>query len=153
MKKMMRSLEDLPNRCLIPWIPGTLRFLIEEQILHIHEIMLAKYGGKGGIHFHSALKNCIDLPYAEYYGMVPYPSIWSKADALFHCIVTQHPFTDGNKRTGWVAAKMLLALNRHELSADTAIVEDFIKKVAQGELTVDEIATWLKKHSIISNFK
>ena len=84
-------------------------------------------------------------PQASAFGEDAYPDIWSKAGALLHSIVSNHPLIDGNKRLGWLATAVFLELN--EASVSTAAnddVYDLVVAVATGTLGVDEIAEALQ---------
>jgi death-on-curing protein len=65
---------------------------------------------------------------------------------LFH-IVQNHPFVDGNKRTGAVAALAFLALNDIEVDMPEDVFERFVRAVAKGEIQKPEIAKFLEEHS------
>ncbi len=84
-------------------------------------------------------------PQASAFGEDAYPDVWSKAGALLHSIVSNHPLVDGNKRLGWLATAVFLELN--EASVSTAAnddVYDLVIAVATGELSVDQIAEALR---------
>lgn len=61
------------------------------------------------------LQAAVGRPRASVFGEDAYPSAWDKAAALAHSIVTSHPFVDGNKRAGWTAAWLFLAVNGHPI--------------------------------------
>ena len=65
---------------------------------------------------------------------------------LFH-ILCNHPFIDGNKRTGAVSAFVFLALNGIELRADELVFEKLVLDVANGKADKTMIADFIKKHS------
>lgn len=84
-------------------------------------------------------------PQASAFGEDAYPDIWSKAGALLHSIVSNHPLIDGNKRLGWLATAVFLELN--EASVSTAAnhdVYDLVVAVATGALGVNDIAEVLQ---------
>lgn len=84
-------------------------------------------------------------PQASAFGEDAYPDIWSKAGALLHSIVGNHPLIDGNKRLGWLATAVFLELN--EASVSTAAnddVYDLVMAVATGTLSVDNMAEALQ---------
>jgi death on curing protein len=85
-------------------------------------------------------------PQTSLFGQDAYPDLWSKAAALLHSIVANHPFVDGNKRAGWLLTYVFLAKNGVELDpADDDEAYDFVVAVASGKLTeVDEIADVLR---------
>jgi death-on-curing protein len=70
-----------------------------------------------------------------------YPDVWHKAAALLQSIVKNHPLIDGNKRLGWLATAVFLALNGVDATnASNDEVYAFVMEVAAGELSVDELA-------------
>ena len=84
-------------------------------------------------------------PKASAFGEDAYPEIWSKAGALLHSIVSNHPLVDGNKRLGWLATAVFLELN--DASVSTAAnddVYDLVMAVAAGALSVEDIAEALQ---------
>ena len=84
-------------------------------------------------------------PQASAFGEDAYPDVWSKAGALLHSIVSNHPLVDGNKRLGWLATAVFLELN--DASVSTAAdyeVYGLVMAVATGELSVGQIAATLR---------
>ena len=84
-------------------------------------------------------------PTATVFGRDAYPTVWDKAAALLHSLVTTQSLADGNKRTGWAACWLLLGLNGHHLSPefDTDAAEQFILAVAANDMTWEMIAAQL----------
>ena len=84
----------------------------------------------------------------EVFGQYLYLTIFEKAAVLMRGVIADHPFADGNKRTGTMAALIFLNLNNYDTSAltDTEL-EDFAVQVAVEHLDVLTIAAWLKSHS------
>ena len=62
-------------------------------------------------------------------------------------IIGNHPFIDGYKRTGAVAAVIFLMMNGIELRADERGFEAMVRYVAEGRMKKTEIAQFLRKHS------
>ena len=84
-------------------------------------------------------------PQASAFGEDAYPDVWSKAGALLHSIVCNHPLVDGNKRLGWLATAVFLELN--DASVSTAADDEvygLVMAVATGELSVEQIAAALR---------
>ncbi|MQA64115.1 MAG: type II toxin-antitoxin system death-on-curing family toxin [Actinophytocola sp.] len=75
-----------------------------------------------------------------------YPDFWTKAAALGHSLIRNHPLLDGNKRLGWVAMRVFLELNDvPPLRAAVDEAERFVLGIASGELDeVNEIAKRLR---------
>ena len=85
-------------------------------------------------------------PQASAFGEDAYPDVWTKAAALLHSVVSNHPLLDGNKRLGWLATAVFLELN--DASVSTAAnddVYDLVMAVARGGMSVDGIATELRR--------
>lgn len=85
-------------------------------------------------------------PQASAFGKDAYPDVWSKAGALLHSIVNNHPLIDGNKRLGWLAASVFLELNDASVRATANDdVYELVMAVAAGALSVDDIAAALRR--------
>jgi death-on-curing protein len=72
--------------------------------------------------------------------------VWGKAAALMHSLLANHPFVDGNKRTGLAATGIFLELNGWSLTASNDDAAEFVNRVIVERLSVDEIAAWLCAH-------
>jgi len=77
-----------------------------------------------------------------------YPSAIEKAAALAFSLIQNHPFVDGNKRTGHAAMETFLLLNEHEISAPSDEQERVLLQVAAGKLAREEFAAWLRRHVV-----
>lgn len=76
-------------------------------------------------------------PRTSAFGVDAYPDVWSKAAALLHSIVKNHPLVDGNKRLGWLACAVFLDLNGVDpTSATDDDVVDLVVGLAAGDLDV-----------------
>lgn len=93
------------------------------------------------------LESAINRPFATFGGEDLYKDIFEKAGAMIQSIVKNHPFLDANKRTAWVSSYTFLRANKLEIKTSREKVVSFMLSVANQNLSVDEIATWLKKHS------
>lgn len=84
-------------------------------------------------------------PQASAFGEDAYPDVWTKAAALLHSVVSNHPLVDGNKRLGWLAAAVFFELNDASVSTapDDAVYE-LVMAVATGARSVDDIASALR---------
>jgi death-on-curing protein len=74
-----------------------------------------------------------------------YPDLAAKAAALMHSLVMNHPFVDGNKRVGVMAAELFLELNGGRLMASDGELEQVTLSVARGELNAEELAIWVRQ--------
>lgn len=94
---------------------------------------------------HGLLESSLMRPTATVFGVDAYPTIWDKAAALLHSLVTTQALVDGNKRTGWAACWLLLGLNGIHVSAelDVDAAEEFVLAIAADEMTWEDISSRL----------
>lgn len=115
-----------------------------DVIIAIHEMQLAEHGGLEGIRDVGLLDSALGRPQnLAAYGD---PDAAAIAAAYGWGISRNHPFLDGNKRTGFVAAELFLRLNGYELMADDANCVLTMLSVAAGEIDEDAFAAWLRQH-------
>lgn len=124
-----------------------MKYLTPEQILFLHARLISETGGSQGIRDLGLLVSAAGRPQAAFEGSDLYPDLFTKAAALMHSLIQNHPFVDGNKRTGIAAAALFLQVNGFRLIATNPEVENFTLSVARGEQEVPDIASWLKHHS------
>lgn len=124
-----------------------MKIITIKQILVLHEFEISKHGGSSGIRDIGMLKSAIGRPFATFGGEDLYPDIFMKCGALIQSIVKNHPFIDGNKRTAFVSTIVLLKLNNYLLTIPQKGAVEFMLQVANEDLSVDEISSWLKKYS------
>ena len=117
------------------------------QVLILHERMIQKYGGSSGVRDMGMLESAIGRPFATFGGEDLYSDVFMKAGAFIQSIVKNHPFIDGNKRTAFSGTIVFLLAGGVIVSAGTNQVVKFMLRVANENLSVDEIAAWLKKHT------
>lgn len=117
-------------------------YLTTVQILFLHSRLIAETGGSAGVRDVAMLESAVARSQATYGGEELYPDLLSKAAALMHSLVNNHPFVDGNKRVGITASALFLQRNGRRLIASNQEVEAFTLAVARGERSVEEIAAW-----------
>lgn len=102
--------------------------------------------GNPGVRDVGLIESAVARPGASAFGVDAYPDLWVKSAALMHSIIANHPFVDGNKRTGLVSGIVFLARNGVEVGAlDEDAAFDLVIDIAKGVLTeVDEIATAIR---------
>lgn len=122
-------------------------YLTPEQILFLHSRLISETGGGQGIRDLGLLVSAAERPKASFEGSELYPDIFTKAAAMMHSLIPNHPFVDGYKRTGIAGASIFMQLNGFRLTATNPELESFTLSVAKGEQDVPEIATWLEQHS------
>ncbi len=124
-----------------------MRYLQPEEVLLIHERILDKFGGAGGLRDWGSLDSAVNRPRAVFEGRDLYPDIFAKAAALGHSLVLNHPFVDGNKRTAWEAMHTFIEENGYPLRAEHEEIIELMLRIEDKSLGVEQIAEWLKDHS------
>jgi death-on-curing protein len=114
------------------------------EVEKIHDILIENFGGAKGIRDKGALESAINRPYQTFDGRELYPSPMDKAAAIFESIISNHPFIDGNKRTAYVLMRLVLKENKMDINLTQNQKFDFVIKAAKGELTYEQITTWIK---------
>ena len=124
------------------------RFLSLHEILVIHEQQLELYGGRSGLRELSLLESALFRPQTSFGGEDLYPTIFLKAAALWHSILLNHPFQDGNKRTSTVSTLTFLELNGYELKVKRGELAKSALLIEDKSWDLEKIASWLEKHSV-----
>ncbi len=120
-----------------------IRHLTLVEILDIHHQVTQRSGGSEDVRDLGALESAIAQPRMTFGEEDLYPTIVDKASSLGFSIVMNHPFVDGNKRTGHAAMEIFLVLNALEINASTDDQETIILNLASGELDRDVFTSWL----------
>lgn len=115
--------------------------------MQLHEDSIARYGGDSGIRDRGLLESAIAQPQAGFGGQYFHEDIHSMAAAYMYHIVMNHPFVDGNKRTGALAAFAFLHLNGWRITATPKAFEDLTLATARGELDKPAIAAFFREHT------
>lgn len=124
-----------------------MNYLYPNQILFLHSRVIETSGGSQGVRDQGLLESAVYRPQAFFGGADLYPEIFSKAAALGHSIIKNHPFVDGNKRTGFEAMRLFLRLNGMDLRADEDQKYEFVMKISSDrEMDEHRIAQWLERH-------
>ena len=122
----------------------TWRWLSRAVLIAVHEEQLAEHGGAAGLRdeglFDSALARPRQLAnYGE-------PDVADLAAAYAFGLVRNHPFIDGNKRTGYVAAELFLVLNGYAMTATDESATLTTLSLAAGDIDEATFADWLRRH-------
>ena len=120
-------------------------WLTREECLALHDMMLADYGGIAGLRDEHLLESALSRPQQLFhYGK---PTLAEMAAAYAAGIVKNHPFLDGNKRTGFMLGAGFLERNGREFHATEADAVLQTLALAAGEMTEAAYAEWLNKNS------
>jgi death-on-curing protein len=122
-------------------------FLSLKDVLAIHQRQIKEHGGSEGIRDEGLLLSALAIPQAAFFGEYAHNDIYEMAAAYLFHVVMNHPFVDGNKRTGAAAAIIFLGINDIKLNASNAALIEFTLAVAQGQKTKQQVAQFLENHS------
>jgi death-on-curing protein len=125
----------------------SLYFLDLEQVLRIHRDQIERYGGEASIRDLGLLESAIAMPQAGFGGQFLHNDVFEMAAAYLFHIAKNHPFVDGNKRTGLASALVFLELNAVDVVVDEDRLADMVLEVAEGKLGKEEIAAFFRKHA------
>lgn len=123
------------------------KYIPIQEVLIIHDDMISRYGGSFGIRDMGLIESALARPKASFAGQDLYPGILDKAAALFHSLIFNHAFTDGNKRTTLTVTARFLSLNGYQLKASQEEIVEFPLWVENTHPDIEEIAEWLKEHT------
>ena len=120
-------------------------FLDIDRILRTHLSLIERYGGQEGVRDVGLLHSAIAMPQASFGGQSLHKDLFEMTAAYLYHIVQNHPFLNGNKRTGAAAAIIFLAMNGVELEADEEGLVDLTLDVAQGKAGKQQIAEFFRR--------
>lgn len=124
------------------------RWVSADVVYAVHEIQLARHGGLDGIRDKNAVESALARPQQlNVYGN-PEPDVADLAAAYAHGLTTHHGFSDGNKRTAWVVARVFLADNGIVLKFDPLEAVFVMESVADGTLGMEQLAQWFREHIV-----
>ena len=107
---------------------------------------LREHGGLPGIRDENALESALARPQQKWH-YAEQTDIATLAAAYGFGLVKNHPYRDGNKRIGFLAMVTFLGMNGHDLRATDAEVVTEIVALADGRVSEDELADWIREHS------
>jgi death-on-curing protein len=122
-------------------------FLTLGEVIEIHRDQIDKYGGDPGIRDLGLLQSAMAMPAAGFGGRYLHTDLYEMAAAYLFHIIQNHPFVDGNKRTGAVVSLVFLSLNEVDLEADEQEFERIVLGVAQGKIDKASVAEFFRKNS------
>lgn len=124
-----------------------IKYLTFDDVLFVYNIAIDMYGGERGLLNENSLKAAVGRPQQSFGGVDLYTTLFSKAAALGHSIINNHPFIDGNKRTGMASMDLFLDKNNFILTATDDECEKFILEALENKYDVEYIACWIEKYS------
>jgi death on curing protein len=112
----------------------------------IHDDQIRQHGGSHGIRDQGLLESALSRPLNRW-NYEPDVDVADLAASYGFGLARNHPYFDGNKRVAFQVMYVFLGLNGHRIIARETEVVITILKLASGELTEDELATWLRQHT------
>ena len=124
-----------------------MRYLSVAEVLAIHDYQIERFGGVQGLLNLPLLESAVNRPITNISGLDMYPSTQEKAGVLCYSITKNHPFLDGNKRTGLHSALTFLELNGYEVSIPQKILVKLGQDIVNNKANLQEIKAIFTKYS------
>ncbi len=121
--------------------------ITKEIVLRLHELSILKYGGSVGIRDEGLMESAIARSYQTFGGEYLYKTVFEQAAAIAESIIINHPFVDGNKRTGFLAMLAVIEHENYFINTTNDEIYNFTIKISTGESKFEEIVEWLKLNS------
>ena len=125
-----------------------IEFLELSDLMQIHIDQIAKYGGSIEVRDSNLLEAAIEQPRATYDGSFLHRFPFEMAAAYLFHVVMNHPFMDGNKRTGTVAALVFLDWNKIRIEAVSGELAELTIAVASSQIGKREVAAFFENHLV-----
>jgi death-on-curing protein len=111
----------------------------------LHAESLSRFGGTPGMRDEGLLESALARP--QHLARYEEPSTFRLASAYCEGIVNNHPFADGNKRAGLLAARVFLFKNGYRLEPEEAEMVAVVRQVAAGDLGREDLTGWIEANS------
>lgn len=131
--------------------PTEVVFLTVEIVLSLHQRQFARYGGSTGLRDRRLLESAVAQAQISFGGVYVHEGIFAQAAAYLFHIVSNHPFVDGNKRTGLLAAQVFLHLNGIVLLGQTDAFYRLTMAVADGSFDKAAVMRELRRIATVHN--
>lgn len=128
---------------MTPW-----RWVRADLVYAIHEIQLARHGGLDGLRNQNAVDSALARPEQLNVCGNPPPDATQLAAAYAYGLARTHGFSDGNKRTAWVVARVFLADNDVRLQFSEMDAIHTMLAVASGSLDEQQLADWFRQRIV-----
>ena len=128
-----------------------MKYLTVKDVLLLHQMQIDEFGGSHGLRDLGLLESAVMRPQITFDGVDLYKSLFDKAAALVHSLLMNHQFVDGNKRTAIFSVMTFLELNGYTFNAEQKEIVAYALYIENSKPEIEEISSWLKKHSIKSS--
>ncbi len=120
-------------------------FLDVDDIIELHASQLELFGGGAGLRDQGLLESAVAQPQASFGGHLAHDGLFAMAAAYLFHLVSNHPFVDGNKRIGLIAALVFLDLNGVSIAHPTEALYELTMGVAEGRIDKAAVAAELER--------
>jgi death on curing protein len=117
-----------------------------EEVLAVHEKLIALFGGAIGTRDRPLLESALGRP-VTFLSYDPKSDIFDIASTYAESLINNHPFVDGNKRTGFVAAILFIESNGYLFLGQEELVVSMTLGLADKSISREEYAGWLRNYS------
>ena len=121
------------------------RWLTRQMVLAIHAEAVRRFGGLSGTRDDALLESALERPRNRFH-YNPDSTLFELAASLGLGLIKNHPFNDGNKRTGLLAMRAFLFLNHYQLDPSEADEVETMVRVAEGSVSETMLAEWLERN-------
>lgn len=122
-------------------------FLDEAIVLTVHWDQIDRYGGSPDIRDLGLLSSALAVPRSSFDGERLHGDLFDMRAAYMYHIIQNHPFVDGNKRTGTVSAIIFLNLNGADIDVSNEMLERMAFGVASGEMSKEQLTELFQQHA------
>jgi death-on-curing protein len=122
-----------------------IQYLSVDQVLDLHRDLVSAFGGGVAVREKGLLEAAVARPAMTFGGEDLYGDLAAKAAALMHSLVLNHPFVDGNKRTGAAAAELFTECNGCAVQATDDEFEAVTVAVATGTVGIEALTIWFRQ--------
>ena len=119
-------------------------FLTLAEVIEVHSDQIRRYGGQEGVRDFGLLESALAQPEASFAGEWLHQDLYAISAAYAYHLCQNHPFLDGNKRTGLACALVFLELNGVSPHDPKGLLKDAMLRVASGKMHKEELAQLLR---------
>jgi death-on-curing protein len=120
-------------------------FLDVDDVIELHATQLEVYGGGAGLRDRDLLESAVAQPQTSFGGTLVHEGLFAQASAYLFHIVSNHPFVDGNKRSGLLAAIVFLDVNGISIDHPSEALYELTLGVAEGRIQKATVARELER--------
>ncbi|MGM0523608.1 MAG: type II toxin-antitoxin system death-on-curing family toxin [Bacillota bacterium] len=128
-----------------------MRYLTGKEIILLNSLLIKRYSPNEmvGVKDYSLLMSAVERPKQTVFKSEAYPTIWTKAAALYSSIAQNHAFFNANKRTAFASMKQFLWMNGYRFCINQREAEDYTVNIVVEKFEINDIAIWIKNHSVM----